>query len=143
MINMYIDESGSVNPLKTRLKRYFVVGIVIPKNRDKLKRVYKLFIRKNFEELKEADKYKKMFDENGRFVELKGSCLTKELKIKFVNFFCKNDLFEVRYILLDNSLISDKFINNKARTFNYLLKLFLINSNKRGYIKDRQIYLYK
>lgn len=83
-----------------------------------------------------------MFDENGRFVELKGSCLTKELKIKFVNFFCKNDLFEVRYILLDNSLISDKFINNKARTFNYLLKLFLINSNKRGYIKDRQIYLH-
>ena len=94
------------------------------------------------EELRKADKYNKMFDENGNFIELKGSCLTKELKIKFANFFCRNNLFEVRYIILDNSLINDKFIINKARTFNYLLKLFLINSKQRGYIKDREIYLH-
>ena len=36
MINMYIDESGSINPFRTRLKRYFVVGIVIPKNKERL-----------------------------------------------------------------------------------------------------------
>lgn len=117
MMNMYIDESGSINPLNTRLKRYFVIGIVIPKDKDKLKRVYKLFIRKNLKELKETDKYNKMFDENGNFIELKGSCLTEELKIKFLDFFCRNNLFEVRYIILDNSMISDKFIKNKARTF--------------------------
>lgn len=142
MINMYIDESGSINPFITRLKRYFVVGIVIPKDKEKLKRIYKLFVRKHMEELRKADKYNKMFDENGNFIELKGSCLTKELKIKFANFFCRNNLFEVRYIILDNSLINDKFIINKARTFNYLLKLFLINSKQRGYIKDREIYLH-
>ena len=141
MMNMYIDESGSINPLNTRLKRYFVIGIVIPKDKDKLKRVYKLFIRKNLKELKETDKYNIMFDENGNFIELKGSCLTEELKIKFLDFFCRNNLFEVRYIILDNSMISDKFIKNKARTFNYLIKLFLINSKKRGYIDDREIYL--
>lgn len=142
MINMYIDESGSINPFITRLKKYFVVGIVIPKDKEKLKRIYKLFVRKHMEELRKADKYNKMFDENGNFIELKGSCLTKELKIKFANFFCRNNLFEVRYIILDNSLINDKFIINKARTFNYLLKLFLINSKQRGYIKDREIYLH-
>lgn len=142
MINMYIDESGSINPFITRLKRYFVVGIVIPKDKEKLKRIYKIFVRKHMEELRKADKYNKMFDENGNFIELKGSCLTKELKIKFANFFCRNNLFEVRYIILDNSLINDKFIINKARTFNYLLKLFLINSKQRGYIKDREIYLH-
>lgn len=142
MIDMYIDESVSINPFITRLKRYFVVGIVIPKDKEKLKRIYKLFVRKHMEELRKADKYNKMFDENGNFIELKGSCLTKELKIKFANFFCRNNLFEVRYIILDNSLINDKFIINKARTFNYLLKLFLINSKQRGYIKDREIYLH-
>jgi hypothetical protein len=142
MINMYIDESGSINPFKTRLKRYFVVGIVIPKNKERLRRVYKLFIRKNFEELKEADKYHKMFDDKGNFIELKGSCFTEELKIKFVDFFCKNDLFEIRYIVLDNNLIEPKFVKNKARTFNYLLKLFLINSKKKGYVNDKEIYLH-
>ena len=142
MLNMYIDESGSINPYETRLKKYFVVGIVIPKDKEKLKKIYKIFVRKNFKELKEADKYNKMFDENGKFIELKGSCFTRELKIKFIDFFCRNNLFEVRYIILDNSLIDNKFIANKARTFNYLLKLFLINSKKRGYITDREIYLH-
>lgn len=142
MLNMYIDESGSINPFRTRLKRYFVVGIVIPKDKERLRRIYKLFIRKNFDELKKADKYGKMFDEEGRFVELKGSCFTEELKIKFADFFCKNNLFEVRYIVLDNNQIDSKFVTNKARTFNYLLKLFLINSQKKGYIEDRKIYLH-
>ena len=107
MINMYIDESGSINPFITRLKRYFVVGIVIPKDKEKLKRIYKLFVRKHMEELRKADKYNKMFDENGNFIELKGSCLTKELKIKFANFFCRNNLFEVRYIILDKKVCED------------------------------------
>ena len=40
MLNMYIDESGSINPYETRLKKYFVVGIVIPKDKERLKEVY-------------------------------------------------------------------------------------------------------
>ena len=46
MISMYIDESGSIHPTSGKLNRYFIIGIVIPKKTDKLKRVYKLFIRK-------------------------------------------------------------------------------------------------
>lgn len=141
MMNMYIDESGSINPTPKKLKRYFIVGIVIPKDEKKLRKIYKLFVRKNLQKLKDADKYKKMFDENGKFIELKGSCFTEELKKEFVDFFCQNELFEVRYIVLDNDNIDEKFIKNKARTFNYLLKLFLINSIKCNYITDKEIYL--
>ena len=82
-----------------------------------------------------------MFDKEGKFLELKGSCLSSELKTEFVDFFCKNNLFEVRYIILDNNNIENKFIANKARTFNYLLKIFLINSIKRGFINDKNLSL--
>lgn len=47
MISMYIDESGSIHPTSEKLNRYFIIGIVIPKDLKRLKRVYKTFIRKN------------------------------------------------------------------------------------------------
>lgn len=43
MINMYIDESGSVHHTSEKLNRYFIIGIVIPKDSQKLKR-YNLHI---------------------------------------------------------------------------------------------------
>ena len=41
MISMYIDESGSIHPTSEMLNRYFIIGIVIPKDSIKLKKVYK------------------------------------------------------------------------------------------------------
>lgn len=55
MINMYIDESGSVHPTSEKLNRYFIIGIVIPTDSKKLKRVYKTFIRNNIDDLKKLD----------------------------------------------------------------------------------------
>ncbi len=52
MISMYIDESGSIHPTSEKLNRYFIIGIMIPKNPQKLKRVYKTFVRKNIDSLK-------------------------------------------------------------------------------------------
>ena len=141
MINMYIDESGSIHPTSQKLNRYFVIGIVIPKGSKKLKRVYKTFIRKNIDALKELDVEGKMFNQEGNFIELKGSSMDKPMKLNFINFFCQNNLLEVRYIILDNNLLDERFIKNKARTFNYLLKIFLINSIKKKYIKDKEIFL--
>lgn len=141
MINMYIDESGSIHPTSEKLNRYFIIGIIIPKDSTRLKKVYKTFIRKNINNLKELDTDGKMFSKDGRFIELKGSSMNKVMKINFINFFCKNNLFEVRYIILDNNLLEERFIKNKARTFNYLLKIFLINSIKKNYINDNQIFL--
>lgn len=141
MINMYIDESGSIHPTSQKLNRYFIIGIVIPKDPQKLKRVYKTFIRKNIDNLKKLDVEGKMFNQDGRFIELKGYSMDKPMKLDFINFFCQNNLFEVRYIILDNNLLDKRFIKNKARTFNYLLKIFLINSIKKKYIQDKEIFL--
>ena len=141
MISMYIDESGSIHPTSQKLNRYFIIGIVIPKDSKKLKKVYKTFIRKNIDELRKLDIEGKMFDSNNKFIELKGSSMDKAMKLKFIEFFCKNNLFEVRYIILDNNLLDSRFIKNKARTFNYLLKIFLINSIKKKYIVDKEIFL--
>lgn len=141
MINMYIDESGSIHRTSEKLNRYFIIGIVIPKNQIKLKRVYKTFIRKNIAKLKILDKENRMFNESGKFIELKGSSMNKLMKLEFINFFCQNNLFEVRYIILDNNELEERFIKNKARTFNYLLKIFLINSIKKKYIKDKEVFL--
>lgn len=76
-MNMYIDESGSIHPTSQNLNRYFIIGIVIPKEPERLKRIYKLFVRKNFNRLKELDKENKMFSKDGKFVELKGSSFDK------------------------------------------------------------------
>lgn len=141
MLNMYIDESGSIHKTSEKLNRYFIIGIVIPKDSKKLKRVFKYFVRNNIDELKKLDTEGKIFDNKGKFIELKGSSMDKPMKLKFIEFFCKNNLFEVRYIILDNNLLDSKFIKNKARTFNYLLKMFLINSIKKKYIIDKELFL--
>ena len=107
MLNMYIDESGSVHPTSKNFSRYFIIGIVIPKNPLKLKRVYKTFVRKNFKILKELDKENKMFDNNGKFIELKGSSMNKPMKLNFMDFFCQNNALEVRYIILDNNNLEE------------------------------------
>ena len=140
-MNMYMDESGSVHPVSKRLNRFFVIGVVMPKNEERLKRVYKVFVRRNFERLRVLDKQNRMFQKNGKFMELKGSCFDRNMKLQFLEFFCQNDLLRVGYIVLDNDKLQKKFISNKARTFNYLLKLFFLNAVKRKYIWDRQLFL--
>lgn len=137
-MNLYIDESGTITKCNPYNNKFFVITILIPKDKEKLKRVYKRFISKHFNELKECDKENKMFSrETGKFNEIKGYCLNDKLKLDFLNFFCKNNLFNVRYIILDNKSTLNKFIENKARTFNYLLKLFIINSIKNNFITDK------
>lgn len=141
-MNIYMDESGSVHPVSSRLNRFFIIGIMIPRDIKKLRRVYKLFVRKNFDRLKKLDRENKMFRKNGKFQELKGFCFNRQMKLEFMEFFCQNDLFKIGYIILDNNKLQKRFISNKARTFNYLLKLFLTSTLQRRYITDRQISLH-
>lgn len=137
-MNLYIDESGSINILN---KKEFIISIIIPNDIDKLKKVYKRFVSKNLSRLKELDKNNKMFRKDGTFLELKGSCFDKDMKLEFLKYFCKNNLFKVRYIVLDNRMIAEKFTENKARTFNYLMKIFLTNTIKSNIIKERELFL--
>lgn len=142
MNNIYMDESGSVHRVCGTLNRFFIIGIIVPNDIKKLNRLYKLFVRKNYEELKKIDKDNKMFNQKGKFLELKGSCFNKKMKQNFIDFFCRNDIFKVGYIILDNNKLQEKFISNKARTFNYLLKLFFINNIQKENISDKSVFLH-
>lgn len=137
-MNLYIDESGSINA--TRNKN-FIISVVIPTDTKKLSKVHKRFVSKYMDRLKELDENNKMFTEDGDFKELKGSCFDKEMKLNFLNYFCRNDLLKIRYIILNNEKLDSRFTKNKARTFNYLMKLFLTNTINKKIIKSENIFL--
>ena len=137
-MNIYIDESGSIN---TKNVHPFIIGTVMPTNITKLKIVYKRFVSKYYEDLKKLDKDNKMFRKDGSFLELKGACFNRQMKLNFINYFCRNNLFKVRYIVLNNAKIKEKFVENKARTFNYLMKLFIENSFHSHLLNEKEIFL--
>lgn len=138
-MNVYIDESGSIN---SNNDKKFIIAIVMPNDVEKLKRVHKRFVSKNLEKLKMLDKNNKMFRKDGTFLELKGSCFDRNMKLEFLKYFCRNDILKVRYIVLNNEKIEEKFTENKARTFNYLMKLFLHNTIYNKMIVDKEIFLH-
>lgn len=129
-MNIYIDESGSINN-KFRESKDFIITLVVPTNKKQLGRTYKRFVSSNYEVLKKLDRENKMFL-NDKFQELKGSQFDRAIKQKFVSFFSKKKHFEIYYIRVKNNKLSDKFCENTARAFNYVIRLalqYLINNN--------------
>lgn len=137
---LYVDESGSMTVSHNETHPYFIISIVRAKNIDKLKKVHKRFVSSHKAELKETDKRNLMFN-GSAFSELKGSCLTPQLKREFVKFFCQNGHFELFYIVVKNSEIQPKFYENTARAFNYLIRLALEYYIQKGYISDDGIII--
>ncbi|MCY6354925.1 DUF3800 domain-containing protein [Clostridium sp. ZS2-4] len=136
-MNIYIDESGSMtHNTKVKKYKYFIVALVLVEEPEKLKKVYKRFVKKYFNELKSIDEKNRMF-KGGKFVELKGSAFTPEMKNKFVDYFCKNNHFKILYIRVDNSKTYENFYKNKARAFNYVLKLALKHLNNEKILIDK------
>lgn len=140
MEHLYIDESGTMTVLHNKTHPYFIISIIRVKDIKKLKRVYQRFVRSHKKELKLADNRKLMFRDM-KFMELKGSCFTPKLKKDFINFFCKNNYFEVFYIVVDNNRIQPKFYNNTARAFNYLLRIALEYYISHNYLSNDEIML--
>ncbi|MCM1197025.1 MAG: hypothetical protein NC310_08175 [Roseburia sp.] len=87
--------------------------------------------------MKKIDTKNKMFS-NNKFHELKGSSLTKEMKMKFANYICRDNLFEIYYIRIENKNINNQLYSNKARAFNYIIGLSLLHNinNNNLPIKD-------
>ncbi len=138
-MNLYIDESGSIN---SNNHKKFIISVVMPNDKERLKKVYKKFVSKNLNRLRKLDKNNKMFRKDGSFLELKGSSFDRDMKYEFLNYFCRNNLFKVRYIILNNDELEERFIENKARTFNYLMKIFLINTIRKQIITDDELFLH-
>jgi len=146
-VQIYIDESGSINNKNTAHSPYFVIALVRVIDKEKLQRVYKRFVASNLSRLKEldADRYNsegllirqggKMFD-GDRFKELKGTQFDHEMKQKFVEFFLKKPYFDVFFIRINNSKLSDTFCSNTARVFNYTLRLAMGYFIKHGLLPN-------
>ena len=139
----YIDESGSMAKKNNTYykNKYFIICILRPLNKDKLKRVFKRFISSNLKELRTLDKENKMFYNNGKFKELKGSFLNVDMKKKFINYFCRNNLFELYFIVCHNQRVKPYFYDNTARAFNYVLKKAFEHLSNHAYIPKSQNYL--
>ncbi len=147
-MNIYIDESGSINNHDAERVPYFVVAMIHVTNKENLKRIYRRFISANLERLRELDCDRvdqktgktvrpggKMFV-NGKFHELKGNQFDREMKKKFVDYFSKGPYFEIYYIRIKNGQLSDKFCLNTARVFNYNICLSLGYFFNKGFLPD-------
>lgn len=128
--HLYVDESGSMTYEHSDSFKFFIIGTVRVKNIDKLKRKYKRFVSKYYENLKELNKGK-MFT-HGKFLELKGCELDFEMKKKFVEYFCDPELLEVIYIKIDNRMVKSHLYENTARAFNFVYQLMLMFCLKNG-----------
>lgn len=142
MVNIYIDESGSMTTTYCDNYPYFVLALIIPRNKDKVKRVYKRFVSKYYNQLKDLDiNSNKMFKDSS-FVELKGSLMDHDMKVNFINYFCKNDLLEIYYIKINNKDIRYGLFKNTARAFNFVLKQALEKFLKEGNIPNDEYMLH-
>lgn len=140
-MNIYGDESGSINNKQESRNSHFVVCLVRALDVDKLKRVYKRFISSNLEELRRLDAGSGKMFKDGKFYELKGSCFDKPMKQKFVEFFSRSPLFELYYIVTDNSQLTDSICANTARAYNYLVCKALLCFRNRGLLPDESCLL--
>ena len=151
-MNIYIDESGSINNKISSRSPYFVIALVYVKDKDKLQRAYKRFVSSNISRLKELDQDRtnsngkvikeggKMFD-GDKFKELKGTQFDPDMKRKFLEFFSRKPYFEVFYIRISNARITDQFCANTARCFNYTLRLALNYFIKKGLLPNEECIL--
>lgn len=148
---LYIDESGSINNHNPSQK-YFVIAVVRVKGKGSLRDKYNKFIQKYTNRLKELDvdkfdshgnKIKTgniIFDKNGSFIELKGCQFDSDMRHNLVQFFKDSKSFEIFYIHLINSKLTDTHCKNKERVFNYSLKLALSYFISKGLLPKEDDY---
>lgn len=151
-MNIYIDESGSINNRLSNNK-YFVICMLRVLDKEALKRVYKRFVSSNYKRLWELDQGKrdprngKMVKPGGKmffgkdFRELKGAQFDRNMKIKFVDYFSRTPNFEIYYIKIENEKLEDHFCRNTARVFNYTVKLALDYFIRNRFIPNEDCFL--
>ena len=140
MLNIYIDESGSITKKHAQHYPYFVIALVHVKDKEKLKRVYKRFVSSNMRRLKQLDKEQKMF-KDGKFKELKGSAFDIQMKKDFVKYFARNNYFDIYYIKINNENITNTFCKSTGRAFNYVICKAMGYFFSHGYLDRDECHL--
>lgn len=134
-----IDESGSVNNHNEH-HPYFVITLVRVLGKGTLKDKYQKFYNQYKDRLKNLDIDNKMFD-GDKLLELKGFYFDDQLRHEFVKFFKNSTSYEIYYIKLVNSRLTDTFCKNKERAFNYPLKTALCYFIRKGLMPNEDCRL--
>lgn len=119
-LSVFIDESGSITKTNISHNKYFIIAILFTRNSENLKTHF----RRGISRLVRNEQYRTILEEKG---EIKGNFLSETKKKKIYKRIVENcsDDFELGIIVLDNTYTTNDFIKNHARTFNYMLQLYL------------------
>ncbi len=121
----YIDESGILQKNNNPKHQYFIISIVLTEKPKELVRVFKRSLLKSIKDdemlLNTLTKNKEI--KGSEFPEIRKSKIYSDLRSSTI-------VSELGIIVVDTLKIKDKFKENAARSFNYLLLLFFLNYMK-------------
>ena len=118
---VYVDESGSITKTNISNNRYFVIAMVYTDDPIAIRRLFK---KKISQLMKKNDKYRDMIQLKK---EIKGSDISETIKKDVYKHILEHgsEKIELGLIVLDNEYTTDKFIENHARSFNYMIQTYL------------------
>ena len=116
-----MDESGSITKTNISTNRYFVIAMLFTEDPVSIRRLYK---NKISQMMRKSDTYRDLIHKNR---EIKGSDISEPVKLPVYEHIVKHasDKMELGIIVLDNRYTTDKFIENHARSFNYMIQTYL------------------
>lgn len=118
---VYVDESGSITKTNISNNRYFIIAMLFTDDPTTIRRLYK---KKISQMMKKNDKYKDMIYLKK---EIKGSDISETTKKAVYEHILAHgfDKLELGLIVLDNQYTTNKFTENHARSFNYMIQTYL------------------
>jgi len=122
----YIDESGIITSKKPHAvdteHHYFVISFVQTDDSKRLKNVYQRSIKKL------RSNFPTFFSGLANPKEPKGSELMPFMKFHIINDLINYTDIKIGHMVVDNREIEERFRKNSSRSFNYLIKLVLLNT---------------
>ena len=120
-VYVFVDESGSITKTNVSNNRYFIIAMLFTEEPVAIRRLYK---KKISQMMRKNDKYREKIRQNK---EIKGSDISETIKKPIYDHIVAHgsDKMELGIIVLDNNYATDKFIENHARTFNYLIQTYM------------------
>lgn len=120
-VYVYVDESGSITKTNISNNRYFVIAMLFTENPVAVRRLYK---KKISQLMRKSDIYRNLIHKNR---EIKGSDISETVKMSVYEHVVTHasDKMELGIIVLDNQYTTDKFIENHARSFNYMIQTYM------------------